>query len=178
VLVKGPDRKAIAGDNVANKKKEMISISKERFAQTYTWIEWERSNDRFTRWPKDDEEDGKLNMFADPYFESHTWIWDNKPHWSYKTKFMVKVRDRRAIEWTPNTIEAKVTLDGDAAKVELQSGTPNLTTYQILESPDGEWKDVSNPASVVLTRDENKIAFRTLNLAGVTGPEYKMTIAR
>jgi hypothetical protein len=51
VLVKGPERIPITGDKVANKKGEMIEWTKERFAQTYTWLEWESSSNRYSAWP-------------------------------------------------------------------------------------------------------------------------------
>src|SRR5688572_1553502 len=59
VLVKGPERKPIPGDKVANQKGEMIEWTKERFAQTYTWLEWESANNRYTEWPGNSHEDRK-----------------------------------------------------------------------------------------------------------------------
>ena len=178
VLVKGPDRISIAHDGEANRKGLMIQRSKEDFARTYTWIEWESINNRFTGWPGNADTLSRLNMYADDYFKSHTWIWDGKPHWAYQTKYMVLVDDRNAIEWTPNVISTKVTMDQDKAVIELSSTTPNLKTYQLKELPDGDWKDIPGTIETKLSLDKNEMVFRTVNLAGITGPEHKVTIER
>lgn len=178
VLVKGPDRIPIEYDGVADKKGKMIKTTKEDFARTYTWIEWESFNNRFTAWPANADTLSRLNMYADDYFKTHTWIWDNKPHWAYKTNYMVLVDNRKAIEWTPNTISTKVKTDKDGATIELSSTTPNLKTYQLKEFPDGDWKDIPGTIETKLKRDKNELVFRTLNLAGVTGPEHRVVIER
>ena len=178
ILVKGPERKSIVEDGVANAKGVVIEVSKEKFAQTYTWIEWEASNNRFTIWPGTGGELDTLNMYADDYFSSHTWIWDGKPHWAYNSGLMTLVKDRHAIEWTPNTIKADVKIEGDVASIDLDSNTPNLMTYQMKESTDGEWKDISNPLSITLKNDRNEMFFRPINLAGVPGTTYQVIVAR
>ncbi len=178
VLVKGPDRKEILSDGVLNSKGEMVSITKKRFAQTYTWIEWESVNNRFTSWPDNSRELAKLNIFADDYFESNTWIWDGKPHWAYNTPNMILISDRNALQWTPNTIKAEVKIKDEEASVYLSSNTPNLMTYQMQDSPDGEWMDISNPVMVSLKNSRNEILFRSMNMAGVPGVPYKVIVAR
>jgi hypothetical protein len=174
-LVKGRDRKVILQDGVANAKGEMIQTTRERFAQTYTWIEWESTNNRFTAWPDNGDALSRLIMYADEYFNNNTWIWDGKPHWAYNTEYMIPVSDRRAIEWSPNTIDATVKIEGTKAHVTLTSITPNLKSYQ-MKAGDDSWSDV--PASVTVPLESNtaQYIFRTLNLAGVTGPEYKLTV--
>ena len=117
-------------------------------------------------------------MYQDDYFKSHTWIRDGKPHWAYNTRYLHLVPDRKAIEWTPNTIASKVVIEGSKARIELNSNTPNLKTYQMKELPEGDWKDVSNSLEIELKKDKNEMIFRTLNLAGVTGPEHKIIIER
>ncbi len=178
VLVKGPDRKQIVNDGVLNSKGEMIPISKERFAQTYTWIEWESVNNRFIGWPENSSALAKLNMFADDYFKNNIWIWDGKPHWAYNTENMILVTDRSALYWTPNTIEAEVKINGEEAAIDLKSNTPNLATYQMQDSPNAAWKEISNPLTISLKNSRNEIQFRSVNLAGVTGVPYKFIIAR
>lgn len=178
VLVKGSDRKPILDDGVLNSKGEMVPISRERFAQTYTWIEWEAVNNRFTSWPDNSDELAKLNMYADDYFKNNTWIWDGKPHWAYNTENMILIDNRSAIEWTPNTIKADVTIEGEVASAALTSNTPNLRTYQLKETVDGEWKDIPNPVSVALNKEGNELLFRSVNLAGVTGVHYKVIVTR
>ena len=177
-LVKGPDRKQILNDGVLNSKGEMVPITKERFAQTDTWIEWESVNNRFTAWPDNSSELAKLNMFADDYFKNNTWIWDGKPHWAYNTKNMILVSDRNALYWTPNTIKAEVKMEGEIASIDLSSNTPNRMSYQMQDSPDGEWKDISNPVTVSLKSDRNEILFRSMNSAGASGIPYKVIVAR
>jgi hypothetical protein len=178
VLVKGVDRTPILNDGVLNSKGQMVTVSKERFAQTYTWIEWESVNNRFIAWPENSSALAKLNMYADDYFKSNTWIWDGKPHWSYGTENMILVENRNALYWTPNTIMAEVEIDVETASVSLNSNTPNLKGYQMKGSQEGDWTDVSNPVKVALKNGSNDIQFRTMNLAGVGGVPYKIIVVR
>lgn len=175
-LVKGPDRQVIKEDGVANAKGEIVPVTKERFAQTYTWIEWESFNNRFTNWPENSSDLAKLNMYADEYFKSNTWIWDGKPHWAYKTGHMILVDDRDAIEWTPNTIKADLEIVGSSARVKLTSDTPNLKSYQ-MKNESGKWMDVASSLEIPLGSNDKVKLFRTINVAGVSGPEYQMKVA-
>lgn len=178
VLVRGKERTPIESDGVANQKGEMIQWTKERFAQTYTWIEWESGNNRFTDWPEPGDAIDYRNMYADDYFKNNIWIWDNKPHWAYKTKFMVPIEERKAFEWTPNTVKPDVKIEGDKAMVKLYSDTPNLRSYQMKVSDGNEWVDVADSVSVDLKDDRNELSFRTVNLAGVAGEPSKIVVAR
>ena len=171
-LVKGPSRNPILEDRVKNSKGEMVARNKSSFAQTYTWIEWDSLNNRYTGWPANSDELNKPNMFADEYFKSNKWIWDGKPHWAYNTKFMISVSDRNAIEWTPNTIRSNVKTEKDHLRIELYSITPNLKTYQMKLSRDGVWKDVPGKVDLNLRNHFKEIIFRSENLAGVYGPEH------
>ena len=176
ILVKGPGRVPIDDDGIADEKGDIIKVTKEKFAQIYTWIEWESRNNRFTGWPGNSGELSKVNVFADDYFKTHTWIWDGKPHWAYHTEFMILVNDRKALEWTPNTIATNVKIEGEFARINLDSTTPNLKSYQMKALPDGEWKDISKTIQIELRMDREEMLFRTVNLAGVTGPEHKIII--
>jgi hypothetical protein len=178
LLVKGPGRMSIDADGVADRKGKMIQTAKSEFARTYTWIEWEAINNRFTGWPENADTLSKLNMFADDYFKGHTWIWDGKPHWAYHTNYMILINDRDAIEWTPNVISAKVTMAGAEAQIELSSFTPNLKTYQLKELPGGDWKDIPGSIQIGLKSNKNELLFRAVNVAGVTGPERRVIIER
>jgi len=178
VLVKGPDRTPIESDDVANAKREMIRKTKADFAQTYTWIEWESINDRFTHWPENSSYLSKLNMYEDAYFKNHKWIWDGKPHWAYGTEFMILVPDRAAIEWTPNTIASNVNMEGALAQIELDSETPNLKTYQMKKLPDGAWEDVPASVSIEIKGNEEALIFRAVNLADVAGPEHRIVFRK
>lgn len=165
--VKGPERTPVDID-------PETGTSKERSAQTYTWIEWHGNNNIFTVWPNHQE---LLIMYEDDFFKNNTWIWDGHQHWAFsKPEFMKLVQDKDAIYWTPNTISSKVSIEGNNAEIELDSQTPNLKEYQMKESPSGEWKAIGNKLSMKLTKKEYDLTFRTVNLAGVTGPEHKILI--
>jgi len=178
VLVKGPDQTSIEADGVADAKGKMVQKTKADFAQTYTWIEWESQNDRYTHWPDNSDDLAVLNMYQDEYFKSNQWIWDGKPHWAYGTEFMKLVSDRNAIEWTPNTILSKVDIENGTAHIQLESETPNLRSYQMKRAADDGWQEVSSSADIEISGDKEEIIFRTVNLAGVTGPEHRIIIRR
>jgi len=175
-VMKGPDRKVIELDSTKAKKGGYRYWKPKDFAQTYTWIEFEQANDRFTHWPDNEKALNILNMYADDYFNRNTWIWDGKPHWAYNTQHMVKISDRNAFEWTPNTIETKVNLNGDSAYVQLHSITPNLKSYQMKT---GEaWQDIGDSVAIKLNGEKNSFAFKAVNTAGVSGAETKLEIDR
>ena len=179
VLVKGPDRTPITSDGVKNAKGKMIDKTRADFARTYTWIEYETYNDRYTNWPESGKHVSILTMYEDDFFKNNTWIWDGKPHWAYNVKdHLIREPNRDAIEWTPNIIDSDVRIEGDVVLVGLKSATPNLKSYQMKNLPDGEWQDV--PASVRVEVEDNdlQLAFRAVNLAGVSGPEHKVVVGR
>lgn len=168
VLVKGPDRTPIDFD-------KEIGRSKEEFAHTYTWVEWHQYNNMFSAWPDDD---GHLIMYEDDYFKNNKWIWGGKPHWAYDTEFMILVNDCDAIYWTPNTIRSKVTINNKKATIVLYSDTPNLKAYELKSLPDGRWQATTESLTVELKDKRHEWDFRTVNLAGVSGPEHKIIIKR
>ena len=177
-LMKGPNRTPTEfyQELKDSSKRELESRSKELYARIYTWISWGKYNNRYTNWPKTKTD--YMNVYEDDYFKNHVWLWDGKPLWAYNTEYMNRVKERQPIEWTPNTITSKVTIEGSKAKIELHSITPNLKTYQMKEMPDGDWKDVSNALEMELKKDKNEIVFREITLAGVTGTEHKIIIER
>jgi hypothetical protein len=149
-------------------------LSREQSAQTYTWIEWHGYNNMFTVWP--DYQD-LLIMYADDYFKNHTWIWGGKPHWAYaKPEFMKPVSEREYIYWTPNTISSKVGIEGNNAHIELASETPNFKEYQMKETADGNWIKVNSKFDMKLKKRRYELTFRAINLADVSGPEYRIII--
>ena len=168
ILVKGPNRTAIDFD-------EEYKKSKTDFARTYTNVEWNRHNDLYTQWPKDSS---YLIMYQDEYFKTHDWIWDGKPHWAYNTPHMILVADRRAIEWTPNTIESKVKIEGDKVQITLNSITPNFKTYQLKQLPAEDWKNVDAELELPLEKNKNELLFRVVNAVGVTGPEHRVVVQK
>ncbi len=169
VMVNGPDRVPCEFDSLYN-------TSKERFAQTYTWIEWHTNNNMTTAWPNWET---MLTMYQDDYFKNHTWYWDEKPHWAYsKPEFMNLVKDEKAIYWTPNTIASQVKIDGNNVHIDLTSQTPNLKEYQMKNGPDADWARVDTAIDMKLKDPRYDLTFRTVNTAGVTGPEHKIVIER
>jgi hypothetical protein len=91
---------------------------------------------------------------------------------------MTVVEDRKALEWTPNTITSKVDIAGNVANIQLTSNTPNLKSYQMKTDDAGSWKDVTADVKVELTKDKNSFAFRSMNASGVAGAEHKVLIER
>ena len=168
VLVKGPGR-------VATETYPGLNITKEQIARVYTWLSWGKYNNRYSNWPNTKTD--FMLFYEDDYFKEHVWLWDGKRHWAYDTEFMILVNDRKAIEWTPNVITSFVSIQDDIATVQLSSVTPNLKTYQ-MKVGEEEWKDVGQNVKIELQPDMNKVAFRTVNLAGVTGPEHKIVVAK
>jgi hypothetical protein len=168
VRVKGPDRIPIDVD-------PETGASKERSAQTYTWIGFHGYNNMFTAWPNHRE---MHIMYADDFFKNNIWIRDGRPHWTYnKPEYRLLVEDRDAIEWTPNTIASQVTIDGNQATIALTSDTPNLKVYQMKASPSEVWEEVADTVIVELREEKHELVFRAMNLAGVIGPEHKVVIA-
>ena len=169
IKVKGPGR-------IPTDEDPETGTSKERSAQTYTWIEFHTHNDMFTAWP---EHHTMLSMYEDEFFVNNTWIWGGNPHWAYaKPEFMRLVKDRAALEWTPNTIASEILIEGGAAKIKLTSDTPNLKEYQMKEGMSGDWQAVDESLSIDLKKKRYEWYFCTVNLVGVSGPEHKIVITR
>jgi hypothetical protein len=166
IMLKGPDRLPLKID-------EEMGTSKERYMQTYTWIEWHVYNDMFTSWP---DYETKLIMYEDDYYRNHTWIWDGKPHWAYNTEYLITEKNREAIEWTPNVLDAEVILEGKKASIRLRSDTPNLKEYQISISSNDKWSSVLDTFEIALENDRHEVFVHTVNLAGVAGPPYRILI--
>ena len=166
IAVRGPDKIPVTAVSENNK---------EVSAKTYTWIEWNRDNNKYINWPIDSS---MMIVYNDQYAQNNKWMWDGKPHWAYNTRHMNLVADRHFIEWTPNTISSGVTIEGDKATIKLESDTPNFKSYQLKKMNAADWEDVSSPVQVYLTKDRNEFIFRTINLAGVTGPEHTIILSR
>ncbi len=167
IKVKGPGRVSFDID-------EETGLSKVQNAQTYTWIEWHCYNNLFTDFPDYKE---LLIMYSDEYFKSNTWIWDNKPHWAYSHPESLKlVSERDSIYWTPNTISSGVEIKDNIARITMTSSTPNLKEYQMKQLPSGTWMKTEKDLEIKLEGEKAEFAFRTVNLADVTGPEHKIII--
>ena len=169
VLVKGPDRIPIEVDSLKDKNGIYRTRNKEWFARWYTWLEWDRSANRFSAWPAFTS---KLNMYRDDYFTSHTWFWDGKPHWAYNTSDVQYQDTRDAIEWTPNVIDADAAIGNSHAEIKLRSLTPNFKEYEM--NINGSWVRCDSVVNVELNKDREEFLFRAVNIADVAGPEYKI----
>ncbi|MBL7698269.1 MAG: hypothetical protein JNK79_08930 [Chitinophagaceae bacterium] len=173
VLVKGAGRTVIADDGVANEKGVYVKRTKEQFAQWYTWLEWDMNNNRYSAWP---DFNGRLTMYNDEYFKNHTWIWDGKPHWAYNTEHVKYVDERKAIEWTPNTINGNVHIGADSVNITLASITPNFKEYQVKLSPQAEWVKCDSSVTLALDKNTLELSFHAVNVSDVSGPEYKVVL--
>lgn len=167
LLVDGPEQNPFEVD-------DENGILKERYTQTYTWLEWHVYNNIFSVWP---DHETLLIMYADTYFKNHTWIWDGKPHWAYDTEFLILEKSRKPIEWTPNTISSKVSIVGRKAIIILNSDTPNLREYQMKGLETDAWQSVSDSLEISLKENNYELLFRAINLADVAGPEHRIVIA-
>ena len=168
-LAQGPDRNIIDYNPV-------IKRTKEEFARTYTWITWQENGDFFCSWP---EHGGKVVMFEDEFYRDHIWVRDGKPCWIYNTMEEIKlIQNREEIEWTPNVISSEVLIDGSTATITLISDTPNLEEYQVKDPVSGSWEKTDEKLNLELKEQKHELAFRTLNLAGVSGPEHSIIIER
>jgi hypothetical protein len=166
-LAHGPDRIPIDFN-------EEVQRSKEQFARTYTWITWQENGNYFSSWPNPG---GLTVMYEDDFYRNNTWIRDGKPCWIYENmEEILLVQNRELIEWTPNTIVSEVILNGSTAEIKLTSDTPNLKEYQVKASPSGDWVKTDEAFSLDLKEKKYEMTFRTVNLAGVTGPGHKVII--
>ena len=141
--------------------------------ETYRWCSWETSTNWFTHTPS--ARSSTLIMYDDENFRANTWYRDGKPHWAYKTPYLISTRNRSWIEWTPGVISSSVTVRGDHASVTLRSFTPNIRSYQV-KVDDAEWTDCEEQVELPLRKDLNRFTFRTVNLFGVAGPEHQVRI--
>jgi hypothetical protein len=169
LMVKGVERKPLDYD-------EEVDMSKKEFAQTYTWITWDAYSDMFTDWP---EHNVMLIMYGDNYYKNNTWIRGTRPHWIYNSPENLRVVENiDEIYFTPNTIASNVTIDNNTARIQLDSYTPGFKEYQMKRLPGDEWETVGSELEIELKNKKYEFVFRTMNHAGVTGPEHKIVLER
>jgi hypothetical protein len=141
---------------------------------TYRWCSWETDTNRFTTFPAPST--STLVVLDDENFRKNTWYRDVKPHWAYGTPYFIRTTRRDWIEWTPNVIRSKVTIEGGRAHVFLRSCTPNFRSFQMMDQ-DGTWQDCGEEVEFTLdVHARMRFTFRTMNLFGVTGPEHRIEI--
>ncbi len=165
--VKGPDRVPFEFDEAAG-------LSHTDFAALYTWISWDANNNRFTAWPDYTE---LLIMYEDDFFRNNTWYRGGRPHWAYNTGYLKLVQNRDELYFTPNTISSETEIVGNVARIKLISYTPNLKEYQMKKLPDETWAAINQQVELELKNPEYEFIFRTVNLAGVAGPEHRILIS-
>ncbi|MBN8859667.1 MAG: hypothetical protein J0H29_14820 [Sphingobacteriales bacterium] len=175
-MVKGSSRNVIGADSLKDEAGKWKHVNKEAFMQTFTWIAWEASNDRFVHWPDNGDALANLLIYKDEYSDKNTWIWDGKPHWAYAAKRFTPIADKNAIEWHPNNVLVHATFVKDKAAIRLRSRMPNLKTFQMKNAEDGSWQNIGDSVVLTYTGQPEKIFFRPVNLAGVTGKECSITL--
>ena len=167
LCVVGPERRPMKPDPETGKS--------ETRPDTYRWCSWETDTNRFTAFPA--RPTSTLVMLDDEHFRTNTWYRDGKPHWAYDTPYLLKTTRRDWIEWTPNVITAKVTIESNKARVFLGSCTPNFRSFQRMDEG-GTWHDCGEEVELPLdNRARMRFVFRTINLFEVAGPEHRVEIA-
>jgi len=166
-IVQGPERKVYEGTGI------------EARVGTYRWISWEIQGNRHSGWGQFFS--SALVVLEDDYFRKHTWYRDHRPHWAYRAGYFVKTRHRGWIEWTPNVLSVRARRNAKGIGVSISSCTPNLKEYQMRESAGGEWRRVERSFTIArdaLTQARHEWRLRSVNMAGVAGPEHRLVIER
>jgi hypothetical protein len=167
ILVKGPDRVPLDFD-------DEVEMAKYEFAQTYSWITWDAYADMATSWPGHKQ---MLIMYEDENFRNNVWIRGDRPHWVYaRPEYLRLVKDKDELYFTPNTISSEAEIDGDIALIKLTSDTPGLAEYQMRKLPGDEWVKVEPEFEIELKSRKYELVFRTVNHAGVSGPDHRIII--
>jgi hypothetical protein len=165
--VKGPDRTPITSPEEA-----------ETSPATYRWISWELQGDRHSSWPS--FLSSALVALDDEYFQDHVW-WRQGPsnrHWAYAAGYFIPVKHREWIEWTPNVLQVKASVEGSEVHGTITSSTPNLLEYQVREVPDEGWRKIEAGFTLTLSADRHEWFLRAVNSAGVSGPPYHLVVER
>ena len=143
--------------------------------RTYAWVSWYTNARPHTMWPK---RRGGLNIvFDDEPWRTKTWYRDGKKHWAYEANFFKPVKDEGLIYWTPNTLKVTATVRGKTVQVAIESDTPNFKEYQISEDVK-LWRPVGKELTLKLSKKRHEWWLRSMNIAGVAGPEYRLVVAR
>jgi hypothetical protein len=144
----------------------------------YRWLTWEMQGDRHSNWTN--FHSSALVVWEDDYFRTHTWwrLGRTNRHWAYDAGYFVPTRHREWIEWTPNVLDVRVTIETNRLRGEIASSTPNLAEYQVREEPDGTWRPLDPHFTLPLRRDRHEWGLRAVNLAGVGGPVHRLVVRR
>jgi len=161
----GPAGKAASDDPAVQKE--------DPAAETYRWVSFETSTNRFTIYPA--ALSSTLILLDDEHFRNNIWYRDGKPAWLYNTPYLLKTTQRDWLEWTPNVISSRVRVEGEEAWVSLASFTPNFKTFQMRKG-EGAWTHCADELRLPLVKGTNRFVFRAVNLFEVTGPEHRVQI--
>ena len=146
-----------------------------RTPRTYAWVSWYPEANIHTIWPK--KRSSYEYILDDDYWRDNTWYRDGKEHWAYKAGYFKPVKEKGLIYYTPNVLEVSTRIEGNVARITIESDTPNLKQYQIRRNGD-DWKPVEKHSTLKLIESRHEWRLRSLNLAGVSGPEYRLVIER
>jgi hypothetical protein len=163
----GPDRRPMKPNSETGRS--------ETRPDTYRWCSWETNTNRFTSFPA--RPTSTLVVLDDEIFHENTWYRDGRPHWAYDTPYFLRTTRRDWIEWTPNVISSKVSIQSGKAHIFLSACTPNFRTFQFRDEK-GVWRDCDEEMAIPLkSRPQRRFVCRTMNLFGVSGPEHQIRIA-
>ncbi len=124
----GPAPEVPYNPNRHSMKPDSETGKSETRPDTYRWCSWETNTNRFTSFPA--RPTSTLVVLDDEIFHENTWYRDGRPHWAYDTPYFIRTTRRDWIEWTPNVITSKVTIQNGKARIFLSSCTPNFRTFQ------------------------------------------------
>jgi len=142
-------------------------------SRAYAFVSWFWQTDRFSAGAKGVS---PLEVvYDDDFFRNHTWYRGGQKHWAYDSGNFKRVADRGAIYWTPNVLAVKVRIQRERAMVKIESCTPNLKEYQ-MKREGGGWEAVADSFNLALSKPEETWILRSMNLAGVAGPEHRLVI--
>lgn len=160
-LVTGPERKKVQPSLLFS-------------PHCYRFVAYEVAGDRHTQtqWSQ-----GAMVVFEDEYFKTHTWYRWGAPlsakmaaeHWASKYNAFLRVAHREWLEWTPNVTKVDTSVQGNLARVQLCSNTPNFARYE-MRRPGQPWEKIEAKTSVKLEGRRIELEFRAVNAAGVAGP--------
>jgi hypothetical protein len=167
----GPDRQLVRWDTSI----VYTGLELAKSPAYYAWVESNAYDNRFTAYPN--KVPLLLYMYADDYFNTHTWIWDGKPHWAYSTAYLQTIPQREYLEWTPGVLDVNTSIDGNSASISIATSMPNFKEFQIQDTESGSpWDPMRASAVLPLSKPHHEWNLRAVNLAGVCGPVYRLVI--
>jgi len=143
--------------------------------RTYAWVAWYPESNVHTIWPK--KRSSREFVYDDEYWRTHKWYRGGKLHWAYRGGYFDPVKERSKIYWTPNVLKVTARVTGSTAQLNIESDTPNLKEYQ-MQNGAGEWERVGKTFTLKLAKPREERRLRSMNTAGVGGPEYRLVVER